>query len=140
MVNTNKLYGFFLSAEDRTLANYFRNYLWNENEFLSKIKNIEFKKYGNDIELILLEFYINPNTIYLKNIKEIERFNKRRKSIGIPIILNDDNFISKSEKERNSFLKENIEKKLDLLVKKIKKNKLDTAYTKLKNDTLNNFI
>jgi hypothetical protein len=56
------------------------------------------------------------------------------KAIGIPIIVNDENFFNKSEEGRYSFLKQSIFQKLELLAEVVRKKKLDTKMDLLKSD------
>lgn len=70
----------------------------------------------------------------LNNLKEIENYRKNEKPIGIPIIVNDDNFFSKSESERYDFFRETILQKLDLLSSVVTKKKLDTNMSLLKKE------
>jgi len=90
--------------------------------------------YGKDLMIILFQFYVNPLPIELQNLKEIEPYRKKEKAIGIPIIVNDENFFSKSEEGRYNFLKQSILQKLDLLAEVVKKKKLDTNMEQLKTD------
>jgi hypothetical protein len=70
----------------------------------------------------------------LQKLKEIEPYRAKEKAIGIPIIVTDENFFSKSEEGRHSFLKQSILQKLDLLAEVVKKKKLDTNMEQLKSD------
>ena len=112
----------------------FRAYVWGEHGICDALKKLEREDYGNDLVLILFQFYVNPIPILAQNLKEIEAYRKKERSIGIPIIVNDDNFFSKPESERYDFLKQSILQKLDLLAKLIKRRKLDTKIDLLKSD------
>lgn len=114
----------------------FRNYIWGEKGISKKIEQLNFEDYGNDLKLILFQFYVNPDLVEVQSLLEIEKYRKREKSIGIPIIVNDENFFNMSEKERYNFLKESTLAKLDLLAEVVKKKKLDTNIEKLKSDLL----
>jgi hypothetical protein len=116
------------------LGETFRKYLWDSGGFANIIKPIEYSKYGKDIERILFQFYINPIPELYAQLEEIEPYRKKEKSIGIPIVLNDDNFFKKGIEVRNKFLKETVLKKLDLLKEIITKKKLDTNIELLKSD------
>ena len=84
--------------------------------------------------MILFQFYVNPISYLLGNLKGIEKYRKKEKSIGIPIIINDNNFFNKSEIGRYKFLKETIVSKIDLLSETIKLYNLDTDIKLLKSD------
>ena len=112
----------------------FRSYIWGEKGIDKFLKTLIYENYGNDMEIILFQFYVNPIQYLLQNLKEIESYRKKEKAIGIPIIVNDENFFNKSEKERYRFLKESILQKMDLLTEVVKKKKLDTNMDLLKSD------
>ncbi|SDM14677.1 hypothetical protein [Chryseobacterium taihuense] len=120
-----------LAIEQGTL---FRNYIWGENGIDKNLKKLKRDDYGKDLELALLQFYVNPIQYELENLKEIESYRKKEKSIGIPIIINDENFFNRSDEERYSFLAQSILQKMDLLSEVVKKKKLDTKIGLLKAD------
>lgn len=112
----------------------FREYIWGENGLAIIFKKLMNEVYGNDLELALFQFYVKPIP-YLQNaLKEIESYRAKEKSIGIPIIINDENFFSKSEEERIIYLKQTILQKMDLLAEVVKKKKLDSNMELLKTD------
>lgn len=117
----------------------FRGYIYGERGISNILKKLKNKDYGEDMAIILFQFYINPIPYELEHLKEIESYRIKEKSIGIPIIVNDENFFSKSESERYDFLRESILQKLDLLAKVVKKKKLDTNTELLKSDLKNIF-
>ena len=117
----------------------FRSYIWGENGISNILKKLKNKDYGKDMSIILFQFYINPIPYELQHLKPIENYRKNEKSIGIPIIVTDENFFSKSESERYDFLSESILQKLDLLEEVVKKKKLDTNMELLKSDLINVF-
>jgi hypothetical protein len=67
-------------------------------------------------------------------LKEIERYRPKERTIGIPIIIHDENFFNRTDFERRKFLKDVILEKLDLLANVVKRNKLDTDIELLKSD------
>lgn len=117
----------------------FRSYIWDEKGISDLLKKLNSKDYGNDISIILFQFYLNPIPYLLEHLKPIENYRKSEKSIGIPIIVNEENFFSKNESERYDFLRETILKKLDLLAEVVKKKKLDTNMELLKSDLKKKF-
>ena len=131
-----------IEQEDKSkIGELFRSYIWSESEsgisnILKKLKN---KDYGEDMAIILFQFYLNPIPYELQHLKPIENYRKNEKSIGIPIIVNDENFFSKSESERYDFFRDSILQKLDLLAEVVKKKKLDTNMELLKSDLENIF-
>ncbi|WP_320982825.1 hypothetical protein, partial [Bacteroides sp.] len=93
----------------------FSIYIWGNEGISDTLKKLKYENYGNDMNLILLEFYVNPIPYLRQNLKEIESYRKKEKAIGIPIIVTDENFFSKTEEARYRFLKEAILNKMDLL-------------------------
>jgi hypothetical protein len=114
----------------------FRQYVWGEKGICDTLKKLNQDDYGTDLKLVLFQFYVNPIAYELDNLKEIEPYRAKEKSIGIPIVVNDKNFFSQTEQERYSFLKRTILEKLDLLMGVVKKKKLDTKMELLKADLL----
>ncbi len=112
----------------------FRSYIWGEKGICEIIKKLNQDNYGKDLKLILFQFYVNPIPIMEQALKEIETYRKNEKSIGIPIVVNNENFFSKSEEGRYKFLNQSIFNKLGLLAEVVKKKKLDTKMELLKAD------
>lgn len=124
-------------GEAHELGNQVSLYIWGErgtSGISGNLKKLKIEDYGKDLNLVLLEFHVKPTPTELSYLKEIESYRKKEKAIGIPIIITDDNFFSKTEEERYRFLKESILTKMDLLETVVKKRKLDTDVKKLKAD------
>lgn len=113
----------------------FRTYIWGNKGICDTLKKLNSEDYGKDLKLALFQYNINPMPIVKQALKAIEPYRAKEKSIGIPIIVTDENFFSKSEEGRYSFLKQSILQKLDLLAEVVKKKKLDTKMELLKADT-----
>jgi hypothetical protein len=127
-----------IEQEDKIkIGQLFRSYVSGEKGINNNLKKLKSKDYGEDMAIILFQFYLNPIPYELQHIKPIENYRKSEKSIGIPIIVNDENFFSKNESERYSFLRESILQKMDLLFEVVKKKKLDTNMELLKSDLEN---
>ncbi|CAM4390447.1 hypothetical protein [Zobellia nedashkovskayae] len=86
---------------------------------------MKWQDYGTDIKLILFEFNVNPIPYLRGNLKEIGSYRRKEKSIGIPTIIDDENFFQLNESEQWNFLNEKIVAKLLLVKEKVKRNKLD---------------
>jgi hypothetical protein len=112
----------------------FREYIWGDKGICKKLKKLNYNDYGKDLKLVLFQFYVSPLAYELNNLKSIESYRQKEKSIGIPIVINDINFFCQTEEERYSFLKQSIFLKLDLLTEVVKKKKLDTKMEQLKTD------
>ena len=113
---------------------FFRTYIWGEEGICDALKKLKHSDYGSDLAIILFQFYLNPIPYELDNLKEIESYRKKEKSIGIPIVVNQDNFFCRTDAERRGFLKTSILEKLDLLEDVVKNKKLDSNIKKLKSD------
>lgn len=112
----------------------FTPYIFGEKGISDSLKKLKHEDYGKDIILILFKFYVKPIPYLLQNLKEIESYRKNEKSMGIPIIITDENFFDANEEQRYYFLKQAILQKLDLLTELVKKEKLDTKMALLKSD------
>ncbi|UKB84847.1 hypothetical protein LF887_04210 [Chryseobacterium sp. MEBOG06] len=147
MSNDTNIFGCFVSYpsvmydatdEQKKIAknqgDLFRIYIWGDQGICDSLKELKKENYGNDLELALFQFYVNPIEYELNNLKEIESYRKKEKSIGIPIIIDDENFFSKTEQERYNFLKQSILQKMEVLLEVVKKKKLDTKMDLLKSD------
>ncbi|NAW50096.1 hypothetical protein GNY06_01370 [Elizabethkingia argentiflava] len=147
MSNDNNIFGCYVSVtggnytdtqEQKDLAieqgRLFRSYIWGDSGICDTLKKLNNENYGKDLKLALFQFYVNPIFFEIDNLPEIENYRKKEKSIGIPIIVNDNNFFSKSEESRIEFLKESILQKMDSLEEVVKKKKLDTDVELLRKD------
>lgn len=112
----------------------FRRYIWGEKGICKILNALKYKDYGRDLILILFQFYVNPLPIEVSNLPQIERYKKKEKAIGIPIVVNSENFFSKPEEARYAFLKQSIFQGLKTLNEVVKKKKLDTKAALLKLD------
>ena len=135
MEDTINILGCFVcSMNGDNNGDLFRNYIWGEKGICDTLKKLKYEDYGKDMLMILFQYYVNPIPYLQQNLKEIEPYRKKEKSIGIPIVVTDKNFFSKSEEERYNFLKQSIFQKLELLTEVVKRKKLDTEMDRLKAD------
>ncbi|MGE6355543.1 hypothetical protein ACQKCJ_16865 [Flavobacterium sp. NPDC079362] len=122
MNDNEKILGCFVSANiGDAMGPEFRSYIYGDNKIEKTLKTLKNKDYSEDLKLILFQFYINPIPYLLNNLKEIESYRKKEKSIGITIVINEDNFFSKNEFERYDFIRESLLQKIDLLAEVSKK-------------------
>jgi hypothetical protein len=112
----------------------FRAYIWGADGICNTLKKLYHSDYGSDLVLILFQFYVNPIPEELAHLKRIESYRKNERSIGIPIVVNEDNFFNKPETEKRLFLTNSVFEKLSLLEEIVKKRKLDTDIGKLRKD------
>jgi hypothetical protein len=130
--NSDNLLGFYASfngpGKDQDEI---KNYLWGKNGLKEKLLSIKWQDYGNDFHLILFQFHTNPIPYERENLRIIENYRRKEKAIGIPIIVDDDNFFNLKEIQRQLFFKQTMIERLGLLKEKVKRNKLDLDIDKL---------
>lgn len=147
MENEDNFFGYFVSIthpypdasqQEKDLAveqaKLFHTHIWGEKGICKILHKLNKVDYGKDLKLALFQFYVNPIEYESNNLKEIESYRKNEKSIGIPIIINYENFFSQTDEGRYEFLKQSIFQKLELLTEVVKKKKLDTNIDLLKSD------
>lgn len=135
MKKENKFLGCFISSDiDDPVSDSFVDYVYGSHGVSNLINKLSSEKYGNDLKIILFQFYVNPDPYLLEHLKEIENYRKKEKAIGIPIIINESNFFNKSHSERILILKKRMLDKMDLLSEVIKRKKLDTKMDLLIDD------
>lgn len=120
--------------EASIIGELFDSYIWGDNGIANILKRLNYNDYGKDMKLILFQFYLKPIPDLLEALKEIERYRPKERAIGVPIIITDDNFFNKTDKERREALKQMILAKMPLIEKVVKRNKLDTNMKSLKAD------
>lgn len=132
----DNIFGFYASFQsgesDQELV---KQYLWGEEGFKEQLKALKWQSYGQDFQLILFEIYVNPIPYLRDALKEMGSYRRKEKSIGIPIILDQDNFFALNDNGRQKFFQSTIIKRLKLLKDKVKRNKLDLDIHKLIKDT-----
>ena len=112
----------------------FRDYIWGESGICHVMKALKHEDYGKDLLLVLFQFYVNPPSFRLERLKEVAPYRKNEKSIGIPIVVNDENFFSGSEEERWRFLKKEILSKMKIVDSVKSRHQLDTNVERLSSD------
>ncbi len=128
----DNIIGFFASFNfGETDEELVKSYLWSDTGLKNKLAHLKWKKYGNGLKIILFQVYVKPIPYERKNLREIENYRRKDKSIGIPIILDNENFFKLTETERQQFFEETIVDKLGLVESKVKQNKLDSDISQL---------
>ncbi len=102
-----------------------KEYLWGVNGLKNQFSSLKWQDYGTDLILILFQFNVNPIPYLRENLKEIESYRRKEKSIGIPAILDDENFFQLNKNEQWNFLNAKIIEKLELVKEKVRRDKLD---------------
>ena len=132
----DNIFGFYASFQfGETEKELVKKYLWGENGLNEQLMSLKSHSYGQDFHLILFQFYVNPIPYLRDTLKEIGNYRRKEKSIGIPIILEQDNFFKLTDIDKQKFLYLTILQKLEFLREKIKRNKLDLDLDNLKTDT-----
>ncbi|MGG5487116.1 hypothetical protein [Gaetbulibacter sp. PBL-D1] len=127
--------GFFASFNaGETDQKIVKDYLWSDSGLKNKLAHLKWKNYGQGLQIILFQVYVKPIPYERRNLREIENYRPKEKSIGIPIILDNENFFKLSETDRQQFFAESIVKKLGLVELKVKRNKLDFDILRLITD------
>jgi len=124
----------------RQKAKEFRNFIWGEKGIDSNLKELINYEYGNDISLILIKFYLLPLPIELDEIKQVENYSKKDKSIAGGVIVNDENFFLKNEIERTSFIRDSIFELIKLFSESKSLNKFDTRFDLILRELNNQLI
>lgn len=131
----DNIFGFYASFQsgenDQELV---KQYLWGDNGLKEQLKNLKWQEFGQDFHLILFEIYVKPLPYLRDALKEMGNYRRKEKSIGIPVILDQENFFSLTETDRHKFFHSTILKRLELLKEKVKRNKLDLDIEKLKTE------
>ena len=112
----------------------FDSYIWGSLGIRDPLNTLKRQDYGQDLQLVLFQFYVLPLIEELAVLKDMGRYRPKERSVGIPVIIHDKNFFDRSDFERRRFLKDVILEKLDLLAVVIKRNKLDTNIALLRSD------
>ncbi|MFA5850963.1 MAG: Imm44 family immunity protein [Bacteroidales bacterium] len=132
----DNIFGFYAGFQSgETDQELVKQYLWGDKGLKEKLKTLKWQIYGQDVHLILFEFYVNPIPDLRDALKEMGSYRRKEKSIGIPVILDHENFFKLTEIDRHKFFHSTILKRLELLKEKIKRNKLDLDIDKLQTET-----
>jgi hypothetical protein len=135
-ISDDNIFGFYASFQsDETDQDLIKRYLWGDKGLKEQLKNLKWQTYGQDFHLILFEIYVNPNPYLRDALKEMGSYRRKEKAIGIPIILDRDNFFGDIESDKQKFFQTTIVKRLELLKDKVKRNKLDLDIQRLIDDT-----
>lgn len=128
----DNIFGFYASfMSGETDQETVKQYLWGDTGLKEQLKSLKWQEFGQDFHLILFEIYVNPIQYSREALKEMGNYRRKEKSIGIPIILDYDNFFKLTETERHEFFHSTIVKRLELLKEKVKRNKLDLDINQL---------
>lgn len=130
----DNIFGFYASfMSGETEEELVKQYLWGEQGLKEQLKSLKWQDFGQDFHLILFEIYVNPIPYLRDALKEMGNYRRKEKSIGIPVILDQD-FFKLNEIDRHKFFHTTILKRLELLKEKVKRNKLDLEIEKLKTE------
>ena len=63
----------------------FSNYIWGGDGIRDPLNTLKRRDYGQDLQLVLFQFYLLPLIEELAVLKEIERYRPKERAIGAPI-------------------------------------------------------
>ncbi len=133
--DNDNIIAFYASFNDgESKEDLVKSYIWGEGGLKNTLANLNWQRYGDGLEIILFEIYVNPIPYQRKFLREIGSYRSKEKSIGIPIILDEFNFFRYSESEKKRFFTSVILDKLELVRVKVKRNKLNFNISKLIDD------
>ena len=131
----DNIFGFYASFQSgETDQELVKKYLWGDNGLKEKLKGLKWQEFGQDFHIILFEIYVKPIPYLRDALKEMGNYRRKEKSIGIPVILDQENFFKLTEIDRHKFFHSTILKRLELLKEKVKANKLDLEIERLKTE------
>ena len=131
----DNIFGFYASFQSgETDQELVKKYLWGDNGLKEKLKGLKWQEFGQDFHIILFEIYVKPIPYLRDALKEMGNYRRKEKSIGIPVILDQENFFKLTEIDRHKFFHSTILKRLELLKEKVKANKLDLDIERLKTE------
>jgi hypothetical protein len=115
-IEDGNLIGFYASfGFDDNDEELVKTYLWGDNGLKDKLKSLKWQEYGQDVHLILFQFYVKPIQYLRDNLREIENYRRKEKSIGISLIIDEQNFFKLDATDGQVFLKKAILNKLEIL-------------------------
>ncbi len=113
----------------------FRSFIWGEQGLDKIFKKLEAQNCGVDIELILLQFYVEPLKIERDNMKEIFEYRRKERSVGVPIIIESE-FFSLSSPKKIKYLERKVFEALDKVNELVNSKNLDTNISLLKSELI----
>lgn len=137
-ISDDNIFGFYASFHSgEANQELVKKYLWGDNGLKEQLKSLKWQLYGQDFHLILFQIYVNPIPYLRDALKEMGNYRRKEKSIGIPVILDQQNFFDLTEIDRQRFFHTTILNRLELLKEKVKRNKLDLDIERLKTEVDN---
>lgn len=132
---SDSIFGFFASFSlNDPNKEHVKTILWGPEGINMKLKPLKNSDYGSDFKLILFQIYSNPISYQRVSLKALENYRRKEKSIGIPLILDDDNFFNLAEHQQRDFLSQSVSDRLNLLGERVKRSKLDLNISALIKD------
>ena len=134
--NKHLMIGYYLSTGDQQGSDMFSPYVWEVAGFGTLIKKeIRNKDYGDDLELLLIKYYIEGKfSSYLPHDPKLSNYMSKSKDISVDIAVTKELFHDRNEFERREFIVDSTMKAVKLVRDKLKKKKLDIDFDGLMND------
>ncbi len=140
-ITENNIFAFYASFQSgEAEQELVKQYLWGDKGLKEQLLPLKWQTYGQDVHLILFQVYVNPVPYLRDALKEMGNYRREEKSIGISIVIDQDNFFKLSDIDRHQFFKTTILKRLELLKVKVKRNKLDLDIQQLIQDAEGKFL
>ena len=118
-------------ADFKKLNDIFVPYIWGANGLIDLLK-LRINEYCQKLDTLLVKYFVCPTENEIKHIKKIGSVDSRHKIVDLAIIIDEDNFFSKNESERQAFLLSSLLEVLYLLSEKIEFYDIDKLISDIK--------
>ncbi|MCE9644959.1 MAG: hypothetical protein K8S20_03085 [Chloroflexi bacterium] len=131
--------GYFVGAGDIEAGKMFDTYLHGENGFANLLKDLKKTDYGEGLNLLLIEFYIEGNFSTIFDVDKIKtgNYSNKNKDISVKVPVKRTDFHDRTENERRQFIVSTTLKAIELVENRLAKLKLGINFDLLKKDVTN---
>ena len=133
--------GYFVSVGDAEIDELFSPYLWGEFGLAKTIKQeLKDKKYGHDLDLLLIEYYVEGKFVPLGSEKlkgedlRVLNYSRKEKAISVAVAVRFPHFHDREQMERKKFLIKTTLAAIDSVREKLEKRGVDTNFDALRQD------
>lgn len=127
--------GFYSAFGSSESAKLFEPYLSRSGGIEEFFKKIRDKKYSSELDLVLIKYYVSGKHTDFAGVKPgPTRISKKDRSIGTAVLINIDDFLRLSEKDRILFLAEQTHKSISEVIEKLRRRKVQLDYSQLESD------
>ena len=116
----------------------FSAYIWGDKGYVKLLKEILSKNYGNDLELLLIQYYVEEDYKpgWSPEKSRLSNYSNKNKDIAVAFSVTKDKFHNVSEGERRKFVAETTLQAIDLVEERLGKRKLDIDFKRLRKDVV----